>query len=186
MQLFKSDEMEELGYLKQAKGNKANKVVRSQTFWKNVDTAVNFFDPLANVLRRMDSDVPSMGFFHGLMLGAKKEISRMFDNDNNCFKEVWEIIDKRWDNKLKTPLHLAGYYLNPHYYYPNKSEIEKDVSFRAGVISCISKMVDDEETQDKIFEELDMYQIQQDNFGSEIATRQQKNKNFNPGEQLNM
>ena len=40
MQLFKSDEMEELGYLKQAKGNKANKVVRSQTFWKNVDTAV--------------------------------------------------------------------------------------------------------------------------------------------------
>ena len=59
----------------------------------------------------------------------------------------------------------------PHYYYPKKSEIEKDVSFRAGVISCISKMVDDEETQDKIFEELDMYQIQQDNFGSEIATR---------------
>ena len=87
---------------------------------------------------------------------------------------------------LKTPLHLAGYYLNPHYYYPNKSEIKKDVSFRAGVISCISKMVDDEETQDKIFEELDMYQIQQDNFGSKIATRQRKNKNFNPGEQLNM
>ena len=46
----------------------------------------------------------------------------------------------------------------------------------------VSKMVDDEETQDKIFEELDMYQIQQDNFGSEIATRQRKNKNFNPGE----
>ena len=88
MQLFKSDEMEELGYLKQAKGNKANKVVRSQTFWKNVDTAVNFFDPLANVLRRMDSDVPSMGFFHGLILGAKKEIFGRFDNDNNCFKEV--------------------------------------------------------------------------------------------------
>jgi len=47
-------------------------------------------------------------------------------------------------------------------------------------------MVDDEETQDKIFEELDMYQNQQGSFGSEIATRQRKNKNFNPGEQLNM
>jgi len=30
--LFKSDEMEELSYLKQAKGKKANKVIRSETF----------------------------------------------------------------------------------------------------------------------------------------------------------
>jgi hypothetical protein len=186
IKLFKSDEMEELGYLKQAKGKKANKVIMSETFWKNVDTAVNFFEPLANVLRRMDSDVPSMGFFHGLMLEAKNEISVRFDNDKSRFKEVWEIIDKRWDNKLKTPLHLAGYYLNPHYYYPNKSEIEKDGSFAAGVISCITKMVGDEETQDKIIEELDTYQKQQGSFGHEIATRQRKNKNFNPGEQLNM
>ena len=185
--LFKSDEMEELGYLKQAKGKKANKVIRSETFWKNVDIAVNYFEPLANVLRRMDSDVPSMGFFHGLMLEAKKEISQRFDNDESRFKEVWDIIDRRWDNKLKTPLHLAGYYLNPYYYYPNKSEIVKDGSFAAGVISCITKMVaGDEETQDKIIEELDMYQNQQGSFGSEIATRQRKNKNFNPDEQLNM
>ena len=179
--------MEELGYLKQAKGNKANKVIRSEAFWKNVDIAVNYFEPLANVLRRMDSDVPSMGFFHGLMLEAKKEISQRFDNDESRFKEVWDIIDRRWDNKLKTPLHLAGYYLNPYYYYPNKSEIVKDGSFAAGVISCITKMVvGDEEIQDKIIEELDMYQNQQGSFGSEIATRQRKNKNFNPGEQLNM
>ena len=73
--LFRSDELNELGYLKKAKGKQANKVVRSDTFWKNVDTAVNFFEPLANVLRRMDSDVPAMGFFHGCMLEAKKEIS---------------------------------------------------------------------------------------------------------------
>nr|XP_025877595.1 uncharacterized protein LOC112937328 [Oryza sativa Japonica Group] len=131
VRLFKSDEMEQLGYLKQAKGKKASKVIRSETFWKNVDIAVNYFEPLANVLRRMDSDVPSMGFFHGLMLEAKKEISQRFDNDKSRFIEVWDIIDKRWDNKLKTPLHLAGYYLNPYYYYPNKQEIESDGSFRA-------------------------------------------------------
>ena len=58
--LFRSDELNELGYLKKAKGKQANKVVHSDTFWKNVDTAVNFFEPLANVLRRMDSDVPAM------------------------------------------------------------------------------------------------------------------------------
>lgn len=186
VRLFKSDEMEQLGYLKQAKGKKASKVIRSETFWKNVDIAVNYFEPLANVLRRMDSDVPSMGFFHGLMLEAKKEISQRFDNDKSRFIEVWDIIDKRWDNKLKTPLHLAGYYLNPYYYYTSKQEIESDGSFRAGVISCIDKLVDDEDIQDKIIEELNLYQDQHGSFGHEIAVRQRKNKNFNPGSDLNM
>uniref|UniRef100_A0A0A8ZWN9 HAT C-terminal dimerisation domain-containing protein n=1 Tax=Arundo donax TaxID=35708 RepID=A0A0A8ZWN9_ARUDO len=178
--LFRSDELNEMGYLKKATGKKANKVVRSEGFWKNVDMAVNFFEPLANVLRRMDGDVPSMGFFHGLMLEAKKEIFERFDNDESRFKVVWDIIDKMWDNKLKTPLHLAGYYLNPYFYYPKKSEIEHDGSFRAGVIACITKMIDDPEIQDNIIEELNTYQDQQGTFGHEIAVRQRRNKNFNP------
>jgi hypothetical protein len=107
--LFRSDELNELGYLKKDKRKKANKVVRSATFWKNVDIAVIFFEPLANVLRRLDSDVPAMGFFHGLMLEAKKEISERFDNDESRYKVAWDIIDKRWDSKLKIPLHLVGY-----------------------------------------------------------------------------
>jgi hypothetical protein len=41
--LFKSDELNELDYLKKDKGKKANKVVRSETFWKNVDIDVKFF-----------------------------------------------------------------------------------------------------------------------------------------------
>ncbi|KAM0906231.1 hypothetical protein ACQ4PT_016912 [Festuca glaucescens] len=70
--LFRSEELDEMGYLKKAKGKKAMKTVQSDPFWKRVDTAVNFFEPMANLLRRMDSDVPAMGFFHGCMLDAKK------------------------------------------------------------------------------------------------------------------
>ncbi|VAH27099.1 hypothetical protein VPH35_019478 [Triticum aestivum] len=121
-----------------------------------------------------------MGFFHGLMLESKKHIAVRFDNDESKYKVAWDIIDKRWDNKLKTPLHLAGYYLNPHYYYPNKSEIEHDGSFRDAVITCICKMIEDEETQDIVIEELNMYQDQQGSFGHEIAIRQRRTKNFNP------
>ncbi|ONM40572.1 hAT transposon superfamily protein [Zea mays] len=178
--LFRSDELNELGYLKKAKGKKANKVVALEGFWKNVDMAINFFEPLANVLRRMDSDVPAMGFFHGCMLEAKKEIATRFDNNESKYRAAWDIIDKRWDNKLKTPLHLAGYYLNPYFYYPNKSSIELDGSFRAAVISCITKMFDDEDTQDSIIEELNIYQDQQGAFGHDIAVRQRRNKTFNP------
>ncbi|XP_044414725.1 uncharacterized protein [Triticum aestivum] len=141
--LFRSDELNEMDHLKKAKGKNAAKIVRSETFWKAVDTVVNLFEPMANLLRRMDSDVPAMGFIHGCMLDAKKEISVRFDNDKSRFLEVWDIIDKRWDNKLKTALHMAGYYLNPYYYYPNKLDIEIDGSFKEGLITCISKMVHD-------------------------------------------
>jgi hypothetical protein len=41
--LFREDELNELGYLNSVKGKKANKVVRSETFWKGVETAVNYF-----------------------------------------------------------------------------------------------------------------------------------------------
>ena len=54
------------------------------------------------------------------------------------------------------------------------------------MIACIKKMVDDEEIQDNIIEELNMYQDQQGTFGHEIAIRQRRNKNFNPGEEENL
>jgi len=78
---------------------------------------------------------------------------------------VFNIIDKRWDNKLKSPLHRAGYYLNPYYYYPNKLEIELDETFREGLITCITKMVGNEDIQDNIITELEQYQDGDGSFG---------------------
>jgi hypothetical protein len=155
--LFREDELNELGYLKSVKGKKADKVVKSETFWRDVETAVNYFEPLATVLRRMDSDMPAMGFLNGYLQEAKNEISKRFNNDRKKFEEVFQFIDKRWDSKLKTPLHRAGYYLNPFYYYQNKVAIEDNETFRDGVITCITKLVPDADTQDKIIEELQKF-----------------------------
>ena len=89
----------------------------------------------------MDSDVPAMGFIYGAFLDAKKEIAARFDNEKASIQEVLHIIDKRWDNKLKGPLHRAGYFLNPYYYYENKMEIELDGKFKDGLVACMEKMV---------------------------------------------
>jgi hypothetical protein len=64
-------------------------------------------------------------------LDAKNDIAKRFDNVELRFKTVWEIIDKRWDNKL----------------------------------------VQEVEIQDKIMDELNMYQDGMGSFGKEIATR---------------
>jgi len=126
----------------------------------------------------MDSDVPAMGFLYGFLLEAKNEISRRFNNDRNKFEDVFHIIDKRWDSKLKTPLQRAGYYLNPFDYYQNKLVMEENESFRDGVITCITKHVPNEETQDKIIEELQLFQDAEGSFGKEIAKRQWKKYQF--------
>jgi hypothetical protein len=126
LRLFREDELNELGYLKSVKGEKAHKIVTSDGFWRRVEAAINYFEPLATVLRRMDSDVPSMGFLYDYLVEAKNEIARRFNNDRKKYEEVFHFIDKRWDSKMKTPLHRAGYYLNPFYYYQNKIEIEEN------------------------------------------------------------
>jgi membrane peptidoglycan carboxypeptidase len=77
---------------------------------------------------------------------------------------------------LKSPLHLAGYFLNPYYYYPNKKSIEGDGQFRAAVITCITRMIDDPTIQDMAIEELKQYKNQNDSFGEDIAIGQRRNK----------
>ena len=139
--LFRSDQLDEMGYLKKAKGSEANKTMRSESFWRGVDIAVKFFEPLAKLLRRMDSDVPTMGFIYSAFLDANKEISAMCEKEQqeSCFQEVLDIVDKIWDNKLKMPLHRAGYFLNPHYFYENKLQILLDPTFKDGIVSCMGK-----------------------------------------------
>ena len=128
--------------------------------------------------------MPSMGFLYGYVVEAKNEIARRFNNDRKKYEEVLHFIDKMWDSKMKTPLHRVGYYLNPFYYYQNKVEIEDNESFRDGVITCITKLVRDADTQDKIIEELQKFQDVEGSFGKEIAQRQCKNIHFDPGIKL--
>jgi CRISPR/Cas system CSM-associated protein Csm2 small subunit len=96
-------------------------------------------------------------------------------------RKFFTSLTKRWDSKLKTPLHRAGYYLNPFYYYQDKKSIEENESFKDGVITCITKLVPNEDTQDKIIEELQKFQDAEGSFGKDIAKRQCKNIHFDPG-----
>jgi hypothetical protein len=184
--LFRSDQMEEMGYCKKVKGRDAKRSIRSASFWVGVDIAVKFFEPLANLLRRMDSDIPAMGFIYGSFLDAKKEIAARFENDEHetNFQEVLDIVDKRWDRKLKGPLHRAGYFLNPYYYYENKLDIELDGTFKDGLVACLEKMVSDGKKIDTITEEIQAYQDEEGSFGRASAKRQRRNKNFDPGAYL--
>jgi Protein of unknown function (DUF 659) len=172
--LFRSDEFDDWGYLNKEKGKKAAKIIRSDTFWQGVDEAINIFVPLVEVLRLMDGDVPAMGFLYGGLEEAKKKIAIRFNEDESKYKEVCEIVDKRWDAKRKTPLHLAAYFLNPYYYYANRFVIEKKGIFRESVLACMKTLLEeyDDEGQsvkEKIMEELWLYQNSEGSFDRPLA-----------------
>ncbi|XP_066392275.1 uncharacterized protein [Miscanthus floridulus] len=140
--LFREDELNELGYLNSIKGKKANKIVRSETFWKGVETTVNYFEPLANVLRRMDSDVPAMGSCMGVYKRLRMRSLGGLTMTETSLRKFFTSLTK-----------------------------EENESFRDGVITCITKLVPNEDTQDKIIEELQLFQNAEGSFSKEIAKR---------------
>ena len=61
------------------------------------------------VLRRVDGDKPSIGFHYDDLERAKEEIKKILTQKR---KNIFNIIDKRCEDKLKRPFHRAGHYLN--------------------------------------------------------------------------
>ena len=83
--------------------------------------------------------------------------------------------------QLHQPLHAAGHFLNPELYYSNPS-IEDCSKVMTRLYDCISRLVLELATQDKILEELSLYKEAQGLFGKNMAVRQRNtiapNKNI--------
>ncbi|XP_020263433.1 uncharacterized protein LOC109839421 [Asparagus officinalis] len=120
-----------------------------------------------------------MGFVYGDLLEAKEEIKEAFRDEEKKYILIEKIIDKRFDAKLKEPLHKAGYYLNPYFYYPNLMEIENDGSFLSCLVDCMNKFYpDDGDMLGKIGDQL--FEHQRGSFGRDLAKREEKKPNNNP------
>jgi hypothetical protein len=180
--MFVSKEWEDSKWSKEAVGKKFYNLVVSHEFWHNVLYAINSFEPLVEVLRMMGSGKPSMAYIYGELVNAKKEIAFRFGNKEEHYLPIWHYIDFRMDEYMKKPLHLAGYYLNPSFYYQNRNEIEKTEIFRDALVECARKMYQDESTQEKIVHQLKLYSTASESFGTvhAISTRM----NVDPGKFL--
>ncbi|XP_062018641.1 uncharacterized protein LOC133735244 [Rosa rugosa] len=98
----------------------------SASFWNGVSLCFKVFTPLVKVLRLVDGDrKPSMGFVYGELLRAKEEIKMAFKDQEAHYRPILDIVDEKARDRLDSPLHFAGYLLNPYYTYVNPS-IEND------------------------------------------------------------
>ena len=172
--MFISTQWKESRWAKEQKGKAVEKIVGMNSFWNNVTYVLKLTAPLVRVLRLVDSEKkPAMGYIYEAVDRAKEAIMAAFE-DKSKYKDVFDIIDRRWEVQLHRPLHAAGYYFNPEFFYDH-TNISGDEEVMTGLYKVIQKMVP-EEDQDNIDRQISIYKNAGGLFGFDIAIRNRKKK----------
>eukprot|EP00253_Pinus_taeda_P012588 PITA_12588 len=139
--------------------------VLGDSLWDKVTEIVSFTEPFAKVLRLMDGEKPAMGYIHEDKDKAKEAIKTFYKGNESKYLPIWQIIDSGRDRQLHSPLHAAGAYLNLNLFYNEGSSIQRNPKVMRGVMICIEKMFPDQDIQDKINIQRDMYKEASGMFG---------------------
>nr|XP_018686228.1 PREDICTED: uncharacterized protein LOC103993628 [Musa acuminata subsp. malaccensis] len=158
-------------WAKDAKGKRASDIISMSFFWNQIVYTLKVMSPLVRVLRLIYNEKkPAMGYIYKAMDRAKETIQKSFGGNEEKYKHIFAIIDKRWECQLHHPLHAAGYYLNSEFFYKDSS-IKFNVEVVSGLYQCIARLVPDIEIQDKIINELSLYKNAEGLFGNPMAIR---------------
>ncbi|GJN36377.1 hypothetical protein PR202_gb25230 [Eleusine coracana subsp. coracana] len=113
-------------------------------------------EPLVRVLRLVDGDEkPCMGYLYEAMDKAKENIKKRLRNKPSLYGPYIRVIDAMWDKQLHSPLHAAGFFLNPGIYFNPSFTKQKEVG--KGLTTTIMRLVADLDVQDKVFAQLEEY-----------------------------
>lgn len=154
--MFASFEWNRTKWASRTEGKRIVNLVEDRSFWSTARMVLKATIPLVRVLCLINgADKPQVGYIYETMDQAKETIKEEFKNKKTQYWPIWEIIDEIWDNHLHSPLHAAGYYLNPSLFYSSDFYSDPEVSF--GLLCCIVRMVQDRHTQDLISFQLDEY-----------------------------
>jgi len=138
--MFTSEVWNRSKWAKEIKGKKACDTVLNTHFWNGVTYTLKVMGPLVRVLRLVDGEKkPAMRYIYEAMDRAKEPIEKSFKNEAS-YIDIFAIIDKRWDCQLHYPLHAAGHFLNPQFFYKDPS-IEYDIEVTGGLYKCIERLL---------------------------------------------
>eukprot|EP00261_Vitis_vinifera_P016252 XP_010645086.1 PREDICTED: uncharacterized protein LOC104877793 [Vitis vinifera] len=146
------------------------------SFWNTIVFYLKVSSPLVRVLRLDDGGKKApMGYSYEAMNRTKDIIVRSFNGNEEKYKEIFNIIDKRWEIQLHRPLHVAGYFLNPEFFH-NKPEIEHDAETMSDLYKCILRLTRDPAKQEKVVAEVSLYTNAQGLFENELAVKTRKTR----------
>ena len=122
---------------KEQKGKIIGNIVLMPSFWNTIVFFLKVSGPLVSVLCLVDGEKKtSMGYIYEAMDRVKDAIVRSLNGDEEKYKEIFKIIDKRWEIQLHRSLHVVRYFLNPKFFY-DKPNIE----YFADIMSDLYKYI---------------------------------------------
>nr|KYP32656.1 hypothetical protein KK1_046594 [Cajanus cajan] len=104
-----------------------------------------------------------MGYIYEAMERAKETIQLSFDHNEEKYKDIFAIIDKRWDCQLHHPLDVAGYYLS--------LEFDDDDEVVDGLFKCIDRLSENDDIVDNIHTQLLIHKRARGKFDIPVVVR---------------
>uniref|UniRef100_A0A2P2J0V0 BED-type domain-containing protein n=1 Tax=Rhizophora mucronata TaxID=61149 RepID=A0A2P2J0V0_RHIMU len=136
-------------------------------FWKSAHEAVSVSEPLINILRIVDGDMPAMGYIYEGIEKAKLAIKAYYGGIEEKYMQIWDIISRRWNMQLHSSLHAAAAFLNPSILYNPSFKI--DVRVRNGFQDAMMRMAVTDKDKIEITKEHPMYINAQGALGTDFA-----------------
>ncbi|XP_048225512.1 uncharacterized protein LOC8264909 [Ricinus communis] len=167
--MITSQEWMDCPYSKQHGGLAMLDIISNRSFWSSCILIIRLTSPLIRVLGIAGGKrKAAMGYIFAGIYRAKETIKRELVKRED-YMVYWNIIDHRWDQRRHPPLHVAGFFLNPKFFYSIEGDVHNEILSR--VFDCIERLVPDIEVQDKIAKELNIYKNAVGDLGRKMAIR---------------
>ncbi|CAN6444882.1 unnamed protein product [Victoria cruziana] len=149
-------------------GKEVADLIWKPSFWTSGEEVLKVMIPLIRVLRLAYGDEKRpMGYIYEAMDRAKETIQIDLNYDEAKYLPIWTVVDRIWNNLLHNPLHSAGYYLNPGYFYSD--DFFGDAEVAAGLLDCVECLVKDLKVQNLLHLQLDDYRNVKGGFSTQQA-----------------
>ncbi|OVA07174.1 zinc finger protein [Macleaya cordata] len=169
-QMFTSMTWMQSAFSKERAGIEVTEIVVDPLFWSLCAEILMVAKPLLAVLQLVDGEErSSMGYIYDAMEKAKKGIIVALSNKESDYLSYLKVVDKIWDEEFHSPLHAAGYYLNPCTFY-NPSFSNKKV-IQKGLLDCIETLEPNSTAQDMITKHINFYEDAVGGFSRPVALR---------------
>jgi len=122
-----------------------------------------------------------MGYLYEAMDRANGVVQRMYKRNRNKLDALESIIDRRWTYCLHRPLHAAGKYLNPKFFYADSFEVDNEVM--DGLYTCIERMISNDNLRALVPKEMQAYKKVEGRVLSSVICKMSRNT-LRPGNNL--
>ncbi|MCL7022550.1 hypothetical protein MKW94_010602 [Papaver nudicaule] len=171
--MFTSPELEDSTLASTAGGRMvADLVTGDSSFWTEVEVLLKASVPLIRALHLVNGEDsrPQLGYIYETMDQMKETIKKKYKGRKTEYQPFWTIIDGIWDNQLHSPIHAAGYYLNPGLFYSDDFCADDEV--KKGLWCCIGQIAENERELKLIASQLKQYKKARGAFGDGNAVDQ--------------